>query len=196
MPLAGLRVAWHRLPSLGCVRVLRAVRVCVTRRPLLLRTWSCAVVVAGSMPLWRASQSCIGAPHLVWSGHFRCSGRLFRRRGAFPHPGAARPWIYWAAAGSMWRPAENRAHGACRWPLLRQGCWARSASYLFGALRWAYPWQVGLAAVLGCVRCGVFVCVDPVTHASGFPYRPSFDGKLGLCTWAVSCGPRHLPFQV
>ena len=33
-------------------------------------------------------------------------------------------------------------------------------------------------------------CVDPVTDASGFPYRPSFDGGLGRCTGAVSCGRR------
>ena len=39
-------------------------------------------------------------------------------------------------------------------------------------------------------------CVDPVTDASGFPYRPSFDGGLGRCTWAVSCGRRHLPLRV
>ena len=38
-------------------------------------------------------------------------------------------------------------------------------------------------------------CVDPVTDASGFPYRPSFDGGLGRCTGAVSCGRRHLPLR-
>ena len=31
---------------------------------------------------------------------------------------------------------------------------------------------------------------------SGFPYPPSFDGGLGRCTGAVSCGLRHLPFRV
>ena len=39
-------------------------------------------------------------------------------------------------------------------------------------------------------------CVDPVTDASSFPYRPSFDGGLGRCTGAVSCGRRHLPLRV
>ena len=39
-------------------------------------------------------------------------------------------------------------------------------------------------------------CVDLVTDASGFPYRPSSDGGLGRCTGAVSCGRRHLPLQV
>ena len=41
--------------------------------------------------------------------------------GPFPSPGAFRPRLYRAAARGMWRPAENRALGACRWPLLRQG---------------------------------------------------------------------------
>ena len=39
-------------------------------------------------------------------------------------------------------------------------------------------------------------CVDPVTDASGFPYRPSLDRGLGWCTGAVSCGRRHLPLRV
>ena len=39
-------------------------------------------------------------------------------------------------------------------------------------------------------------CVDPVTDASGFPYRPSFDGGLGRCTEVFSCGRRHLPLRV
>ena len=56
--------------------------------------------------------------------------------------------------------------------------------------------RVPLASVLGCVRCGGLACVDPVTDASGFPYRPSFDEGLGRCTGTVSCGRRHLPFRV
>ena len=39
-------------------------------------------------------------------------------------------------------------------------------------------------------------CVDSVTDASGFPYRPSFDMGLSRCTGAVSCGRRHLPLRV
>ena len=39
-------------------------------------------------------------------------------------------------------------------------------------------------------------CVDPVTDASGFLYRPSFHGGLGQCTGAVSCGRRHRAFRV
>ena len=39
-------------------------------------------------------------------------------------------------------------------------------------------------------------CVDTVTDAYGFPYRPSSDGGLGRCTGTVSCGRRHHPFLV
>ena len=103
---------------------------------------------------------------------------------------------YWVAARGTRRPAENRAHCACRWPLARQGRWARSASYPFGVPQWGCPWRVPPASVLGCVRCGGLACVDPVTDASGFPYRPSCDGGLGRCTGAVSCGRRHRPLRV
>ena len=41
-----------------------------------------------------------------------------------------------------------------------------------------------------------FACVDSVIDASGFPYRPSFDGGLGRCTGAVSCRRRHLSLRV
>ena len=43
---------------------------------------------------------------------------------------------------------------------------------------------LGLRALRWCA------CVDPVTDASVFPYRPSFNGGLGRCIGAVSCG-RH-----
>ena len=167
-----------------------------TRWPLWLGICPCAVVVAGSVPLCRASWPRVGAPLLVRSGRSWCSGRLSRRRGAFPQPGGCRSRLYWVAARGTWRPAENRAHSACRWPLRRQGRWARSASYPFGAPRWGCPWRVPPASVLGCVRCGGLACVDPVTDASGFPYRLSFDGGLDWCTGAVSCGRGHGPFRV
>ena len=46
------------------------------------------------------------------------------------------------------------------------------------------------------MRCGGSACVDPVTDASGFPYRVSFHGGLGWCTRAVLCGRRHRPSRV
>ena len=146
-------VAWHLFSCRDLLRIVRTLRVCGTRRPLLLGTCPFALVVAGSVPLWRASWP-RGAPRLVRSGRSRCSGRLSRRRGAFHHPWGLRPRLYWVAARGTRRPAENRAHRACRWPPPRLGCWARSGSYPFRAPRWGCPWRVPPASVLRSVRGG------------------------------------------
>ena len=137
------------------------VVACCVRSPDL---WHPAAVAAWHLSVClgcgrqRASLACLvaprGAPRLVRSCRSRCSGRLSRCRGAFPHPGGLRPRLYWAAARGTRRPAENRALCACRWPPPRRGRWARSASYPFGAPRWGCPWRVPPALVLGCVRCG------------------------------------------
>ena len=133
---------------------MRAPRVRGTWWPLWLGTCPHAKVAADGLPLWRTSSPRIGAPRLVQSGRSRCSSRLSGRRGAFPHPGGCRPRLYWLAARGTWRPAGNPALCACRWPLPRQGRWARSASYPFGAPRWGCLWRVPPAFVLGCLRCG------------------------------------------
>ena len=62
-----------------------------------------------------------GAQHLVRSGRSRCSVRLSRRSGAFPHARGLRPRVYWAGARVTRRPAANRAQCARCWPLPRQG---------------------------------------------------------------------------
>ena len=116
--------------------------------------------------------------------------------GALPHRGVRRPRLYWVGARGTWRAGKNRALCTCRWALPRQGRWARSASYLFGAPRWGCPWRVPPASVFGCVRCGGLACGDPVTDRSGFPYCLSFDWGLGRCTGAVSRARKHLSFQV
>ena len=150
--------------------------------PVAVVAWhlSWCVVVAGNMPLWRASWPRVGAPRPIQSGRSRCSSWLSCRLGAFPHPGGLRPRLYWVAARGTWRPAENRALSACRWLLPRQGCWARSGSYPVGAPNSGCPWQGPPASVLGCVRCGGLTCVNPVTDTSGFPYCPSFDKGIRL----------------
>ena len=60
-----------------------------------------AVVVAGGVPLCRASWPRVGAPHPVRSRRSRCSGRLFCRRVAFPPPpgGLAPPALLGGCAG-------------------------------------------------------------------------------------------------
>ena len=52
-------VAWHLFSCGGSLRVVRALRVCGTLRPLLLCTCLCALVVAGGARLWRASWPCM-----------------------------------------------------------------------------------------------------------------------------------------
>ena len=126
------------------------------RHPAAVVAWHLSVCLGCGRR--RASLACLvaprGAPRLVRSGRSRCSGRLSRRCGAFPIPGGLRFRLYWVAARGTRRPAENRAHCACRWPRPRQGRWAPSASYPFGAPRWGSPWRVPPALVFGCVRCG------------------------------------------
>ena len=149
---------------------------------------------------WRASLACLVAPRgalrLGRSGRCRCSGRLSLRLRAFPHNQDLRPRLYWAAARGTRRRAENRAHCACRWPPPRRGA--------LGSFCVVPVWGpvMGLSLVgpsgvgLGLRALWWWACVDPVTDASGFPYRPSFDGGLGRSTGAVLCGRRHLPLRV
>ena len=85
---------WHILLCRGSLCVVRASQVLGTRQPLWLGSCPRAVVVAGGVPLWRASWPRVGALHLVWSGRSRCSVRLSRRRGAFPQSGGCRPRFY------------------------------------------------------------------------------------------------------
>ena len=53
--VCGSAVAWQLFLCRGSLRVVRAFPVCRPRRPSLLGTRPCALVVAGGVPLWRAS---------------------------------------------------------------------------------------------------------------------------------------------
>ena len=111
-------------------------------------------------------------------------------------PGAVAPRFTGRLPDLLGRPAENQAHCVCRWPLPRQGRWARCVSYPVRLPRWGCPWRVSPASVLDSVRCDELACLNPVTDVSGFLYRPSFDGGLTQCTGAISCKPRNHPFRV
>ena len=161
--LAGVCGAW-----VGCclapVPVPWFVACCARcpglRHPVAVVAWHLSVCLGSGRR--RASLACLVAPR--WCAAPRPVRLLSVLRSAFPtpwclsHPGGLRPRLYCVAARGTRRPAENRAHCACRWPLPRRGRWARSASYPFGAPRWGCPWRVPPASVLGCVRCGV-LCV-------------------------------------
>ena len=103
---------WHLVPCRGWSCVVRASRVCGTRWPLWLGTCPRAVVVAGGVPLWRALCPRVGAPHLVWSGASRCSGR------PSPTPWAVAPsftgWLPGARGGPPRTGLIVPAAGPCR----------------------------------------------------------------------------------
>ena len=111
-------VAWHLFSCRGSLRVVRALRVCSTRRPLLLGTCPCALVVAGGVPLWRAS----------WPRLVRCTLSGPVAVGApvgfpdavvpFPTPGACAPgvtgWLRGARGGRPGTGLIVPAAGPCR----------------------------------------------------------------------------------
>ena len=161
----------------------------------MLGTFPCALVVASGVPLWRASR-----PPLV---RHASSGPVALGAPAgfsvalvpFCTPGACAPGLLGGCAGHA---EAGQEPGSLCLPL------APAEAGALGSLRvvpfWGSAMGLSLASPSGvglglrALRC--FACVDPVTDASGFPYRLSFDGGLGRCTRAVSCGRGHRPFRV
>ena len=193
--VCGLAVAWHLFVCRGSLRVVRALRVCGTRRPSLLGTCPCALVVAGGVPLWRASW-----PRVVRrasSGPVALGAPVGFPAAVvpFPTPGACAPGFTGRLRGARrGRPRTGLIVPAAG-PRRSRGASSLRVIPIRGpamGLSLAGPSGVGLG--LRALRW--LACVDPVTDASGFPYRPSFDGGLGRCTGAVSCGRRHLPLRV
>ena len=193
--VCGFGFAWHLLLCCGSLRVVRAARACGTRcccclapvRVPWLWPAACLSGVPGA-PAWCA------APRPVWS--------LSVLRSAFPTPwclspprGLAPPALLGGFAGHAeagrepgslclpLAPAEAGALGSVRVVPVRGPALGLSLAGPSGV-------GLGLRVLRWCA------CVDPVTDASGFPYRPSLKGALGRCTGAVSFGRRHLPFRV
>ena len=148
----------------------------------------------------RASLACLVAPR--WCAAPRPVRSLPVPQSAFPSPwclppprGLPPPALLGGCAGHV---EAGREPGSLCLPLAPAEARAR------GALRvvpvWGPAMGVSLAGPfgfgLGLRALRWVACVDPVTDASGFPYRPSFDGGLGRCTGAVSRGRRHLSFRV
>ena len=152
------------------------------RQPVLLGTCPCALVVAGGVPLWPASW-----PRVVRrasSGPVALGAPVGFPEAVVPFftPGTCAPALVGGCAGHA---EAGRELGSLCLLLAPVGAEALGLSL-------ADPSGVGLE--LRALRW--LACVDPVTEASGFPYHPSFDGGLGRCTGAVSCGRRHLPLRV
>ena len=184
----GTGCPWHLLPCRGSSCVVLAPRVCGTRWPLLLGTCPCALAVAGGVlpcvPRGPALVRRTSSGLVAVSAPVGFSVALMLS----PAPGAVAPGLSGQLRGAGGgRPAA----GPCR----GRGAGLAPQEPVRGS-RWGCFWRFLPASVLGCVHCGGWSCVDPVTDASGFPYRPSLDRGLGWCTGAVSCGRRHLPFRV
>ena len=152
---------------------MRALRVCGTQRPLWLGTCRCALVVAGNAPLWRAwwpravrrtsssqfaLRALVGFPNAVVPFPTLeacapgCTGWLPGARGGRPRTGLIVP-----AAG----PCRGRGAGLAP---RRTRSGPRDGVFPGGSLR----------------RRSWAACVDPVTDASGFRCRPSFDGNTSF----------------
>ena len=189
---------------------------------LLPGTCSCAVVrcvlcaLSGSVA--PGGRRCLAPVRVPWSwpvaclfgvplGPARCAAprpvrSLSVLRSAFPTPwclspprGLAPPALLGGCAGHA---EAGREPGSLCLPLAPAEAGALGSPRVVpvrGPAMWlslAGPSGAGLG--LRALRW--FACVDAVTDASGFPYRPSFDGGLGRCTGAVSCGRRYLPLRV
>ena len=141
---------------------------------------------------WCASLACLGAPW--WCAAPRPVRSLSVLRSAFPTPwclspsrGLAPPVSLGGCAGHV--EAVRESGSLCLPPAPAEAEALGSLHVLpvrgpATGLSLAGPSGFGLR--LRALR--LFACVDPVTDTSGFPYRPFFDGRLGQCTGAVSCG--------
>ena len=162
-------VAWHLFLCLGCGR----------------RRASVACLMA---PFWCVTPHPVRLLSVLWSA-FLTPWCLSPSRGPTPpdlrggcagHVEADRELGSWCLPLA---PAEAEALGSL--PVVPIWCPAMGFAL-------AGPSGVGL----GRRELPWFVSVDPVTDASSFWYHPSFDGGLGRCNGAVSCGRRHCLFQV
>ena len=162
----------------------------------------CCLVPVPVPWLWPAA--CLSGVH---RGPARCAapcpvGSLLVLRLAFltpwclsPPRGLAPPALLGGCAGHA---EAGREPGSLCLPLAPAEAGAlgslRAVPVLGPAMRLSLAGPSGICLGLRALRW--LVCVDPFTHASGFPYRPSFDGGLRPCTGAVLCGRRHLPLRV
>ena len=152
--------------------------------------------------LWPAA--CLsGVPHgPAWCAAPRPVRSLSVLQSAFvtlwclsPPRGLAPPALL---AGCVGHAEAGREPGSLSLPLAtaRAGALAslRVVSGRGPSMGWSLAAPCGVG--LGLLALRWLACLDPVTDASRFRYRQSFDGGLGRCRGAVSCGRRHPPLWV
>ena len=186
--LAPVPVPWF---VVGCARCPGL------RHPVAIVAWHLFVCLGCGPRL--ASLPCLVAPH--WCAAPRPVRLLPVLRSAFLTPwcpsrtrGLAPPDLLGGCAGHVQAGPEP---GSLCLPLAA----AEAAALGFlplvtvpgPALRLSLAGPSGVGLGLRALRW--FACVDPVTDASGFPYRPSFDGGLGECTGAFCTDAYTAPFE-
>ena len=185
-PPAGSGVAWHLLP---CRRCACCARFPGLRHPLAIIAWH--LFVCHGCCRRCASLACLVATRCGSrsAGQLSCGHDAFLYRGLCapgftqglrePRRGQPRTGLLVPATG----PRRSGGIGLAL-------CCTRSGPCC-GVVPGGSLWLRSRAAC-----AAVAACADPVTHASGFPCRPLFNGVVGKCTGAVSFGRRHLHFWV
>ena len=191
-----VRYCLARVPAPWFVRV--SARCPGLWHPVAVVAWHLSVCLHCGRP--RASLTCLPAP--LWCAAPCLLRSLSALRSSFPTPGClsstrglAPPDLLCGCAGHV---EAGREPGFFCLPLAAAEAAAvaslRVVCVCGPAMGLSQEGPSGVGLGLRALRW--FACVGPVTNASGFPYRPSFDGGLGRCTGAVSCGSQHRPFRV
>ena len=162
----------------------------------------CCLAPVGVPLLWPVA--CLsGVPRgPAWCAAPRLVRLLSVLRSAFPSPwclspprGLAPPALLGGCAGYA---EAGREPGSLCLPLAPAEAGAlgslRVVPVRSPAMRLSLAGHSGVGLGLRALRW--LACVDPVTDASGFPDCSSFDGGLGRCTGAVSCGCLHRLLRV
>ena len=182
--VCGVRVRCCLAPVLVPWFVACCARCPGLRHPVAVVAWHPSVCLGCGRR--RSISGVPGAP--AWCAAPRPVRSLSVLRVAFPTPWCLSPPqglgppLYWVAARGTWRPPENRAHCACRWPPAEAGALGslRVVPVRGPTMGLSLAGPSGVRLELRALR--LFACVDPVTDMSSFPHRPSFDGSAVTIT--------------
>ena len=180
-------VVWHLFACRGLLRVVRAVRVCGTRWPLLLGTRLCALVVARGVPPWRAPW-----PHVVrraLSGPVALSAPVGFPDAVVPFPtqGACAPGFTGRLRGVRGDQPSTGLIVPAAGPYRGKGAGPPPCRTRSGPHDGVVPGRVPPASVLGCACCGgLRVWTRSLTHPVSRTVR------LSAGEWAGAPGLFHV----